>query len=114
GDAELQRAPAVVRSNDRTVAEHERRRRSREAREEEAGGQRLIHQTDERLDRHNEVRCEPVRPDLAVADRRECLDAEIESAAESSAEHLRTWAEQRLGAGGSKGACERRAWAPKR
>ena len=81
-NAELQGQAAVIRSDDRPMAEQDVGPRPREAHEQQAGGQRLIHHPHQRLDGHDQVRRQSVRPHLAVADGGEGLNAEEERLAQ--------------------------------
>ena len=89
GDPEHQPAAALERRDDHGPAEEDGRTWPREAREEESGDQRLAHQRDERLSDHHDVRRHSHRADLAIADRRECLDAEEERTPRGAAHLLR-------------------------
>src|SRR5678815_1285654 len=83
--------------DDRLSAEHNGCRRSRKTREEQSGRKRLIHQPDERLEGHQQIGGETVRPDLSIADRRKRLDAEKERLTERAAERVGGGPGERLG-----------------
>ena len=94
GDAELQRAAVLIGRDYRLPAEDDGRRRSRKPGKEQARGQRLIHQTHQRFERHDRVGREPVGTDLAVPNRGKGLHAEEERPAEPTTQHLGAGPEQ--------------------
>src|SRR5204863_2988674 len=88
GNPELQRLYSRIGGDDGVAAEDDGGGRPRKARKEQAGGQRLIHQADERFNRDDHVGGKSVRTHLTVANRCKRLNAEEESLAEAAAEHL--------------------------
>ena len=86
----------VVRSDDSLAAEEQRRHRPGKPREEQAGGECLIHEADQCFNGDHDVGRHPVGTDLAVSNRGKRLDAEEECLSEPSAQHGRSGTHQRV------------------
>jgi hypothetical protein len=88
GDAQEQRRHAVESGDHHVPAEEHARGRAGELGEDEAGHEGQAEQADERLERHEQVRRQPPRRHLAVADGGHGLDAEEEGVGEVAGSRL--------------------------